>query len=269
MIGYIQQQANNCDFQNFGYIKALNDTIKLLVGELVRVKGSTNLNEASAFVSRFNSKLECTHKVLTQMEKTQDWKEKVSNSLKPLLNTNCVQVSQQAIKLSKPTLQTRTQSQPITKSFVQDESVIPSLINVTKSENSSKSGSLNSSYDGSLPSFEQLDNLQTVEKRVQKEISPTSSTAKALRSKIPKIKPTGLKTPTKVLHRVSQKPEAETYVPKTWNLVSFSPGKLDIDNGEGTELSGEDFSHPGSSTWAYSDYFPEDVIVEEPEEETL
>lgn len=269
MIGYIQQQANYCDFQQFGYIKTLNDTIKLLVGELVRVKGSTNSNKASAFVSRFNCKVECVHKVLTQMEKNQDWKEKVSDSLKPLLDSINSQTSQQTAKLSKPVLQARTQSQPLNKSFAHSEPEIPSLIGVTKSENSSKSGSINTSFDMSIPDVELLVDLPKVEKRVQIAPLSSSASAKIKGSKIPRIKPTGLKMPTKVLHRVSKKPEAGPYVPKTCKVVSFSPGKLDTDDEEGHELGGENFSQPGSSTCAYSDYFPEDVIVEEPEEESL
>lgn len=95
-------------------------------------------------------------------------------------------------------------------------------------------------------------------------------------SKIPTPKRRSLKTPSKIpkptkvgLGGSKSEPVSAASIIKSSNLVSFSPGKLDAGFDTPGDMEKEHSSQPGSSTCAYSDYFIEDIIFEDPEEDSL
>lgn len=86
MMTYVEQQADHN--QETNYFQVVNSTIQLLVTELIRVRKNSKGNEASAFVSRFNSKLEVFSKVIKYMEANQKSYDSIAAILEPLVEFN-------------------------------------------------------------------------------------------------------------------------------------------------------------------------------------
>lgn len=221
--------------------------------ELVRLKTTTQGSQPSAFGSRFNIKLGCVQKYLKNMEASIPSEESISNLLEPLLKL-------QKEGFSTPVV---TDTVPLRKKLTFDESLNNKPIGdmkVVKKSKISKPGFSKSKTH--VSSTTQLCN-EMMEATTQQS-ARRMKTEKV--SRIPKPKVSKLKTPTKVVEQTNfgfSRKEMGS------NLVTFSPGKLDSCLDAPVELDKESWSQPGSSTCAYSDYFAEDIIVEDPEEDSL
>lgn len=254
------------ELTNFGYIKMLGSTIELLVNELMRHKTSSQDKSNSVHTSRFNNKLECMQKSLKQLENWDQIKIKVSKTLESLLN----QAKTKIIVLGK--------SQPFNLTVLSQESNQGMGSQVGDRRSSVPRNLKNQTHSNRIKlsqSFSESDKmtLKDLEQEIPVKSNPTRKEVKMqiLKSRIPK--PNSLKKPSKIPKpKINSKSKIEKAtkisLPCSSN-ISFTPSKLDEGCSQFGELEKDNNSHPGSSTCAYSDYFAEEVIFEDPEEDSL
>lgn len=239
----VQQQA--ISQQDTHYYGVVNSTIQLLVGELVRLRSVNVAQGASAFVSRFNSKLESFNKVLKYMEANQKFTEPISISLQPLID------------LSKVTKSSSSALSKLNNSMKDSLGKSRTRIQLSKRSTFSRTKMHRNSFIGHSENYNLIDDDYQMS-----QIHNTKVQKRKLQSKIPRPSASKLKTPTKVTsslaHVKSQpktsvqlrsKPNSGKYT-ENGNFVKIVPGKLDFASSDSNygEFDHESTSQPGSST---------------------
>lgn len=254
------------ELTTFGYIKMLGSTIELLVNELMRHKTSSQYKSTSVHTSRFENKLECMQKSLRQFENGDQIKIKVSKTLESLLSQAKTKII--VLKKAQPfnlTVMSQECNQGMGSQVGDRKSSIPrNLKNQTPPDRKKLSQSFSESDKMTLRDLEQ--EVPVLTNHTRKEVK-----MQILKSRIPK--PNSIKKPSKIPKpKVNSKSKIEKAtkirLPSSSN-ISFTPSKLDEGYSQFGELEKDNNSHPGSSTCAYSDYFAEEIIFEDPEEDTL